>query len=80
MTPKDYMVEKTYNLAPGSFWGLFNALVTPIGFKCVYVYRNDRINVTINSCYLQSGQKTISFSQKRPPPPKKKKFKMKKNK
>ena len=36
------------------------------GSKGVSIYKNDRWNVAVNSHYLPSGQKNISFGQKRP--------------
>ena len=64
---KDYMVEKTYQLAP--YVGAFGAYLEPqlilYGSNGVSIYQ-DRCNVAVNSHYLPSGQKTISFGQKRP--------------
>ena len=54
-----YMVEKTY-LDKAPYFGAFGAYL-----KGVSIYLNDRWNVAVNSRYLPSGQKTISFGQKR---------------
>ena len=59
------MAEKTYHIAP--YLGLFNASVTHIWFKRCFHIQKDRWNVAVNSRYLQSGQKTISFGQKQRP-------------
>ena len=47
----DYVVEKPYHLAPylgPIYWGLFNASVTNIGLKGVFIYQNYRWNVAVN--------------------------------
>ena len=36
------------------------------GSKYVFIYQNDRWNVVVNSRYIQSGQKTISFGKTTP--------------
>ena len=64
-----YMVEKTYHdVAP--YLGALGAYLMPqwliYGSKGVSIYKNDRWNVAVNSRYLPSGQKTISFGQNRP--------------
>ena len=64
-----YMIEKTYHdKAPylGAFGAYFMPQCPIYGSKGVSIYKNDRWNVVVNSCYLPSGQKTISFGQKRP--------------
>ena len=64
-----FMVDKNlpwYSTIFGSFWGLFNASATQYGSKGVSIYKIDHWNVVVNSRYLPSGQKTISFGQKRP--------------
>ena len=58
------MVEKTFpDIAP--YLGAFGATVT-YGSKGFSIYKNERWNLAVNSRYLPSGQKTISFGQKRP--------------
>ena len=62
----DYMVEKTDHLA--QYWCSFGAYLMPQwpiqSSKGVSIYQNIRWNVALNSCYLPSGQKSISFGQK----------------
>ena len=50
----------------GGFWGLFNASVTHIWFKWCFHIQKQSLNEAVNSRYIPSGQKTISFGQKRP--------------
>ena len=63
-----YMVEKTYHKAP--YLGAFQAYLMPQspinGSKGVSIYKNYHCNIAVNLGYLPSGQKTISFGQKRP--------------
>ena len=62
-----YMVEKTHHdIAPhlGAFWSYLRPQRLIYGSKGVSIYKNDRWNVTVNSHYLQSVQKAISFCQK----------------
>ena len=62
------MVEKTYHIAP--YLGAFEAYLMPrgpiYGSKGVSIHKNDCWNGVVNSRYLPSGQKAISFGQKRP--------------
>ena len=64
----NYMVEKTYYIAP--YLGTFMSYLMPqcpiYGSKGIFKYKNDRWNVAVNSRYLPSVQKVISFGQKRP--------------
>ena len=64
----NYMVEKTYHIA--HYLDAFGAYVMPqwpiYGSKGVSIYQKYRWNVAVNSRYLPSDQKTISFCQKRP--------------
>ena len=64
-----FMIEKTYHdKAP--YLGAFGAYLMPqwpiYGSKGVSIYKNYRWNMAVNSRYIPSGQKTISFGQKRP--------------
>ena len=57
------MVEIAYH----NVFGAYLMAQSPIfGSKCVSIYQNDRWNVAVNSSYLPSGQKAISFGQKQP--------------
>ena len=63
-TPTDYIVQNlTIQLN-------IQAYLMPqgpkYGSKGVSLYKNNRWNVAVNSCYLPSGQKAISFGQKQP--------------
>ena len=61
-----YMIEKTYHIAPdlGAF-GAYLLHQSPIYIsKGIFIYQNDCWNVAVNSRYLLSGQKAISFGQK----------------
>ena len=62
-TPTDYMVEKSYHLS--QYLGLFGAYFMPQGpkqgSKQVPIYQIDRWNVAINSRYIPSVQKAVSF-------------------
>ena len=63
-----YMAEKTYHLAP--YLGAFGAYLMPQRpiqvSKGGSIYQSNLWNVAVNSQYLPSGQKAISFGQKRP--------------
>ena len=60
------MAEKTNHIKP--YLGDFGAYLMPQGpikgTKKVPIWQIDRLNVAINSRYLQSGQEAISFGQK----------------
>ena len=65
----NYMVEKIYYIA--TYLGTFGAYLMPqwpiYGSKGVYIYKkNDFCKVAVNSRYLSSGQKTISFVKNDP--------------
>ena len=55
----NYMIEETYHIA--QYLGAFGAYLN--GSKGVSIFKNDRCNVAVNSCYLPAGQKAISFDQ-----------------
>ena len=62
----NYMVEKTYHIAPYLVaFGAYLMLQRPINDSIgVSIHKNNRWNLTVNSRYLPSGQKTFSFGQK----------------
>ena len=64
------MVETTYiDIAP--YLGDFEAYLMPqlhrYGSKGVSINKNNHWNVAVNTRYLPSGQKTITFGQKTTP-------------
>ena len=68
----NYMVEKTYHTTyhMPPYLGAFRAYLLLqwliYGSKAVSIYQNDCWKVAVNSRYLPSGQKAISFGQKQP--------------